>query len=108
MRFRFPKLTFFRGLAFRYSLFFLIAIIMILFFPLVIGYGTSSVLLFIKAQKEATILTEQTVAQFRNVLQPAELVPQTLVQAMENPNISAAEVLRIARDFVRHDTIVFG
>jgi phosphoserine phosphatase RsbU/P len=108
LRFRFPRLTFFRGLAFRYSLFFLIAILIILFFPLVIGYGTSSVLLFINAQKEATILTEQTVAKFENVLQPTELVPQTLVQAMENPHISYPEVLRIARDFVVHDTVVFG
>ncbi|MCX6305436.1 MAG: SpoIIE family protein phosphatase [Bacteroidetes bacterium] len=108
MRFRFPRITFFRGLAFRYSIFFLIAIVMILFVPLVIGYGSASVLLFIKAQKEATILTEQTVARFKNVLQPTELVPQTLVQAMENPNINAGEVLRIARDFVRHDTVVFG
>ncbi len=108
MRFRFPKFTFFRGLAFRYSLFFLIAILIILFFPLIIGYGTSSVFLFLNAQKEATILTEKTVARFENVLQPAQLVPQTLVQAMENPNISYTEVLRIARDFVRHDTIVFG
>ncbi len=108
MQIRFPRLRFFRGLAFRYSLFFLIAILLILFFPLLIGYGTSSVLLFIQAQKEATILTEQTVARFENVLQPTELVPQTLVQAMENPNISYEEVLRIARDFVHHDTIVFG
>ncbi len=108
MRFRFPRLTFFRGLAFRYSLFFLIAILIILFLPLVIGYGTSSVLLFINAQKDATILTEQTVAQFKNVLQPTELVPQTLVQAMENPNITYSEILRIARDFVLHDTVVCG
>lgn len=108
MRIRFPKLTFFRGLAFRYSLFFLIAILMILFFPLLIGYGTSSVLLFIKAQKDATILTEQTISEFQNVLQPTELVPQTLVQALENPGISYEDILRIARDFVRRDTIVFG
>lgn len=108
MRFRFPKLTFFRGLAFRYSLFFLLAILMILFFPLVIGYGTSSVLLYINAQKEATVLTERTIAQFENALQPTELVPQTLVQAMENPNISYTEILRIARDFVHHDPVVFG
>jgi len=81
---------------------------MILFFPLVVGYGTSAALLFIKAQKEATILTDQTVAQFENVIQPIELVPKILVQAMENPAISYAEILRIARDFVSHDTVVFG
>lgn len=108
MHLRFPRLTFFRSLAFRYSLFFLIAILMILFFPLLIGYGTSSVLLFIKAQKDATIQTDQTISEFENVLQPTELVPQTLVQALENPNISYEDILRIARDFVRHDTIVFG
>ncbi len=108
MHFRFPGFGFFRGLAFRYSLFFLIAIIMILFFPLVIGYGTSGALLYMNAQWRATILTEQTITKFEKELQPAELVPRTLVQAMENPNISYAEVVRIARDFVRHDSIVFG
>ncbi|MEI7726677.1 MAG: SpoIIE family protein phosphatase [Bacteroidota bacterium] len=108
MRLRFPKLTFFRGLAFRYSLFFLIAILLILFFPMVIGYGVSSALLYLNAQNEATNMTEQTVARFENVLQPTELVPQTLAQAMENPDINYSEVLRIARDFVVHDTVVFG
>ena len=108
MLFRFPRLTFFRGLAFRYSLFFLVAILIILFIPLIIGYGFSSVLLLEKAKNEATIMTEQTVAQFENVLQPTELVPQTLVQAMENPNISYGEILRIARDFISHDPSVFG
>ncbi|MCX6266295.1 MAG: SpoIIE family protein phosphatase, partial [Bacteroidetes bacterium] len=81
---------------------------MILFFPLVIGYGTSGALLYLNAQWRATILTEQTITKFENELLPTELVPQTLVQAMENPNISYAEVLRIARDFVRHDPVVFG
>jgi sigma-B regulation protein RsbU (phosphoserine phosphatase) len=108
VRLHFPRLTFFRGLAFRYSLFFLIAILLILFFPLVVGYGSSSALLLINAQNEASILTKKTVAQFENVLQPTELVPQTLVQSMENPNISYAEVLRIARNFILHDTVVFG
>ena len=108
MHFHLPKFTFFRGLAFRYSLFFLVAILIILFFPLVIGYGTSSVFILMTSQKEATILTEQTIARFENVLQPTELVPQTLVQAVENPKISDEEILHIARDFVLHDTIVFG
>ncbi len=108
MQFRLPRFTFFRGLAFRYSLFFLIAIIIILFIPLVIGYGVSSALLLLNAQNKASIMTEQTVVEFEKVLQPTELVTQTLVQAMENPKISYEEVLRIARDFVRHDTVVFG
>lgn len=108
MHLHIPKITFYRGLTFRYSLFFLFAILIILFFPLVIGYGVSSALLFLNAQNKADILTEQTVARFENILQPTELVPQTLVQAMENPNISYAEVVRIAKNFVMHDTIVFG
>ena len=108
MHIRFPRFSFFRSLAFRYSLFFIISIMIILFFPLVIAYASSSVLLLLKAQKEATILTEQTITEFENVLQPTELVPQILAQAMENPNISYVEVLRIARDFVDHDPVVFG
>ena len=108
MRIRFPNLRFIRGLAFRYSIFFLVAILMILFFPMVIGYGTSGALLFINAQWRATILTDQTITQFEKELQPIEIVPQILVQAMENPNISMEEVLRLARDFVMHDPNVFG
>jgi sigma-B regulation protein RsbU (phosphoserine phosphatase) len=60
------------------------------------------------AQTEATNQTDQTVASFENVLQPIELVPKTLVQAMENTKTSYEEVLRIARNFVHHDSIVFG
>ncbi len=75
---------------------------------MIVGYGVSSALLYMNAQDEATNMTEQTVARFENALQPTELVPQILVQAMENPNTSYAEVLRIARDFVVHDTVVFG
>ncbi len=75
---------------------------------MVIGYGTSGALLYINAQWRATMLTEQTITQFEKELQPTELVPQTLVQAMENPTISYSEVLRLARDFVQHDPVVFG
>ncbi|MEI7500529.1 MAG: SpoIIE family protein phosphatase [Bacteroidota bacterium] len=108
LRFRFPRITFHRGLVFRYSMFFIIAILVIIFIPMVIGYGTSGALLYMNAQWRATMLTEQTITQFEKELQPTELVPQTLVQAMGNPNISYAEVMRIARDFVKHDPVVFG
>lgn len=108
MPFRIPGLNIIHGLAFRYSLFVLLAILVILFFPLVIGYRNSSILLYNNAQKAATILTEQTVTRFTNVLLPTELVPQTLVKALENPDISYQEIIRIARDFVMHDTVVFG
>ncbi len=108
MRIRFPKSLRFGGLAFRYSLFFILSIMIILFFPLVIAYASSSVLLLLRAQKEAEIRTDQAISEFEKVLQPTELVPRTLAQAMENPNISYVEVLRIARDFVNHDPVVFG
>ena len=108
LKLRFPRFTFFRGLAFRYSIFFLLAILIILFIPLVIGYGTSSVFLILNAQKQATMQTKQTVSQFENILQPTELVPKTLAQALENPKVSTEEILRIARDFVLHDSIVFA
>jgi len=108
VRLRFPRFTFFRSLAFRYSIFFLLAILIILFIPLVIGYGLSTALLYINAESKAKILTEQTVARFENVLQPTELIPQTLVKALENPKISYSEVMRIARNFVVQDSVVFG
>jgi len=108
LQIRFPKFFRFGGLAFRYSLFFLAAILLIFFIAFVYSYGYSSVLLLEGAEKDATILTQQTIARFENVLQPAELVPQTLVNAMENPNISYNDILRISREFVVQDTVVFG
>ena len=108
MQIRFPKFLRFGGLAFRYSLFFLAAILLIFFIAFVYSYGYSSVLLLQGAEKDATILTQQTIARFENVLQPSELVPRTLVNAMENPNISYNDILRISREFVIQDTVVFG
>jgi len=108
LQIRFPKFLRFGGLAFRYSLFFLAAILLIFFIAFVYSYGYSSVLLLEGAEKDATILTQQTIARFENVLQPAELVPRTLVNAMENPNISYNDILRISREFVVQDTVVFG
>ena len=108
MQIRFPKFLRFGGLAFRYSLFFLAAILLIFFIAFVYSYGYSSVLLLQGAEKDATILTQQTIARFENVLLPAELVPRTLVNAMENPNISYNDILRISREFVIQDTVVFG
>lgn len=108
LRIKFPKITFYRGIAFRYSLFFLVAITIILFIPLVLGYGTASVLIMLQAKNDATTKTNQTVTRIENVLQPTELVPQTLVRAMENPNISNTDVMRIAREFILQDSYVFG
>ncbi len=108
LRIKFPKITFYRGIAFRYSIFFLVAITIILFIPLVVGYGTSSVLIMLQAKNDATTKTNQTVTRIENVLQPTELVPQTLVRAMENPNISNTDVIRIAREFILQDPYVFG
>ncbi len=108
VRISYPKFTFFRGLAFRYSIFFLVAILIILFIPMLTGYLSATVLIFVQAQNEATNVTKQTVTRIENVLQPTELVPRTLAQAMENPSISTGEVLRIARDFIVKDPYVFG
>ena len=108
MRISFPKSLRFSGLAFRYSLFFLAAILLIFFIAFAYSYGYSSILLLQGAEKDADILTQQTIARFENVLQPAELVPQTLVHAMENPKITYEDILRISREFVIQDSVVFG
>lgn len=107
-RFRLPRFRFIGGLAFRYSLFFLLAFSLILFIPIAVGILLSGVMLYVNSQRDAKILTERTISQFQNVIQPAELVPRTLVQAMENNSSGHQEILRIAQDFVRHDTVVFG
>lgn len=108
MAFKLPKFSFIHGIAFRYSIFFLLAILIILFLPLVVGYGTASVLIILQAEQDAKNKTNQTVTLIEKVLQPTELVPQTLARVMEQPNFSEAEILRIARDFVLHDRYVFG
>lgn len=108
MKFKLPRFRFFRGIAFRYTIFFLFAILMILFFPLVIGYGSASVLILLQAQNDAKNKTSETVARIENLLQPTQLVPLTLVQAMERSTISDEEVLRISRNFILNDPYVFG
>lgn len=108
MKEKFSKVRFYRGLTFRYSVFFLLAILIILFIPMAVGIAASMGLFLVNAQKEATVMTSQTIVSIEKALLPTELIPQTLVQAMENPNINSDEVLRIVRDFVVHDPNVFG
>ncbi len=72
------------------------------------SYGYSIKLLVESSEKEASILTRQTIVQFENVLQPVEIVPQTLVNALESPNVSYSDIIRISRDFVLRDPVVFG
>jgi len=108
LRFKFPKYLRFWGLAFRYSVFFLSAILIIFFFAFLYGYGYSIKLLVEGASKDAGILTQETIVRFENTLLPVELVPQTLVHALENPNVSYGDIIRIARDFVIQNEVVFG
>lgn len=108
MKFRLPAFRFVRGLSFRYSLFFLLSFILTLFIPIIVGVVASMALLVLSAQKETTVMTDQMVISIENALLPTELVPRTLVQALENPNISFQDIKRIAADFVTNDPTVFG
>lgn len=108
MKFRFSGFRFLRGLTFRFSLFFLLSFLLTLFIPIVIGVVASMAMLVLYARNETTIRTDQTVSSIGKALLPTELVPQTLVQALENPNISFQDIKRITADFVVHDTSVFG
>lgn len=108
MYIRFPKFNWLRSLAFRYSLFFLTAILIIFFIAFAYSYGFSIKLLVENAQKEATGKTEQTITRLENVIQPVELVPITLVHALESPNTDYNDILRIARDYIIQSPVVFG
>jgi sigma-B regulation protein RsbU (phosphoserine phosphatase) len=105
---RFPKFSWFRSLAFRYSLFFLTAILIIFFIAFAYSYGYSIKLLVENAQKDADNLTEQTITRIENVILPVEIVPVTLVHALESPNTRYSDILRIARDFIIQSPVVFG
>ncbi len=108
MHIRFPKFSWFRSLAFRYSLFFLTAILIIFFIAFAYSYGYSIKLLVENAQKDADNLTEQTITRIENVILPVEIVPVTLVHALESPNTRYSDILRIARDFIIQSPVVFG
>lgn len=108
MKFRFPWFRFVRGLAFRYSFFFLLSFIITLFVPIIVGIVASVGILIFYAQRESSQMTQQTVINIEKALLPTELVPQTLVKVLENPNFSFQDVKRIASDFVASDTAVFG
>lgn len=98
----------FSSLAIRYGLFFLLAIGLIFFVAFTYSYIYSMALLMEGAKKDADILTKQTVASFENALQPIELVPQTLVEALKNPQMSYGDILRISHEFVKNNPVVFG
>ncbi len=104
----FPKTVRFHSLAFRYSLFFLVSIVLIFSFAFIYGYRYSKALLVDGAEKEATLLTQQTIARLENVINPAEVLPGTLADAMETQKIGFDQVISIARTFVSSDPAVFG
>ncbi len=98
----------FHGLAFRYSLFFLVAIGVIFYIAFIYSYRYSQALLIEGARKDAGLLTQQTIARFENFLVPTETVPRTLAHALETPGMSYEDVFRLSSDFVRTDPVVFG
>ena len=77
-------------------------------FAFIYGYRYSKALLIDGAEKEATLLTRQTIARLENVINPAEVLPQTLADAMETRNLGIDQVIGIARTFVSNDPAVFG
>ncbi len=77
-------------------------------FAFIYGYRYSKALLVDGAEKEATLLTRQTIARLENVIHPAEVLPGTLADAMETQNLGIDQAISIARTFVSSDPAVFG
>ena len=108
MSIQLPSIIRKRGLAFRYSLFFLSGILIIFIIAFLYTYFFSRKILIEEGKKDATNLTDLTISKIENVLLPIQRVPITLVRALETPGISEDEIVKLAREFVIESVVVFG
>ena len=105
---RIPRFLQFTGLTVRYGFLFLAAILLICCIAFIYSYRYSRALLIEGAQKDAGLLTRETIARIENDLQPAELLPITLANALESRNITNEDVIQISGALVSRDPVIFG
>jgi sigma-B regulation protein RsbU (phosphoserine phosphatase) len=96
------------GLAFRYSLFFVTASIIIFIIAFYYTFDFALKLMVDGAKREARTMTELTVSRIENIIRPIEQVPLTLVHSLDHAEPRYAEIHRLTGDVVLDDPVVFG
>lgn len=87
---------------------FLAGLLTIFLIAFIYTYIFSSKILLEQGRKEAANLTDLTITRIENILQPIQIIPTTLVQALGTPGINEKEIIRLAREFVIESPEVFG
>jgi sigma-B regulation protein RsbU (phosphoserine phosphatase) len=96
------------GLTLRYSLFFLSAILFIFSIAFFYTLEFTMNILDNDAMQHASNITDLTISRITNVIRPVEQVPNALSSALESENPDYNNILEIAKDFVRQDSLAFG
>lgn len=96
------------SLAVKYSVIFLVGLLTVFLVAFIYAYNFSSKILLEEGEKNAATLTDLTITRIENVLQPIQIVPATLVKALETPGVNENEILRLSRDFTIENPEVFG
>jgi len=87
---------------------FLAGLLTIFLIAFIYTYIFSSKILLEEGRKNAANLTDLTITRIENILQPVQIVPTNLVQALETPGIAGKEIIRLAREYVIESPEVFG
>jgi len=87
---------------------FLAGLLTIFLIAFIYAYIFSEKILLEEGKKTAANLTDLTITRIENILQPIQIVPGTLVQALENHGVNDKEILGLTRDFLIENPEVFG
>jgi len=98
----------FRSLAFRYSIFFSLAIFIVFFIYFIITLAYSAVMMAKDTRKDAKTLAELTVSRLENALNHVEQMPMVLGRSLEKPSPDYYEILRILQGIVVEDPYIYG
>ena len=97
-----------RSLAFRYSIFFSLAIFIIFFIYFIITLATSAVMVANDTRKDARTLAELTISRLENAVVRVEQMPMVLGRSLEKPSPDYYEILRILQGIVVEDPYIYG
>ncbi|HTX88829.1 MAG TPA: SpoIIE family protein phosphatase [Bacteroidales bacterium] len=98
----------FRGLAFRYGMFFLVSILVVFVISFYYTFNNSRKLLLEQAEKNAENLTSLTVARIENILQPVEQIPLGFARNLALPATNYQDIREQMKDFIMDNEVVYG
>ena len=103
-----PRIRFTSTLAFRFSIFFLMGILIIFIIAFYLTFNYTYQILISEAQKDASHITDLTITRIENILKPVQQIPITLSQSLEVPDPNYQDIITICRDVVIQNPLVYG